>query len=428
MDPAIISIIIIAITIILFFTEAIPLALTSFFAAIAMGVFGAMPLDQIYAGWGSQTLALSMGMMIVGDAVFETGLAKWFGDKLVGMGIANNEKFFMAAMMIIAGVMSAFMSNIATMAMFIPLVASVAASSDGKIDSRYIILPMGLATTVGGSGTLVGSTHQVVAQGILEQSGYAMSFFETGIIAFPMLIALVIYFVTFGYKLMKRVFDFEPVLEKAIIEDEVEEDLGEPGKLTPKMKIAGITLIGAIIGFVSGIWNIGTVALIAAGIVMVTGAIPFKKAYANLDWNTLVILATSVGFATGLDVSGGGALIADFTINLFGGENASPIILLAVGIFIATMLTNFASNTATSAMLTPIFMNIALQFGLNPLVFVVPIVVSAGNATFTPVGTSAVTMTLQAGYRYNDYVKVGLPITIVLMIIAMIVSPLVYGL
>lgn len=428
MDPAIISIIIIAITIILFFTEAIPLALTSFFAAIAMGVFGAMPLEQIYAGWGSQTFALSMGMMIVGDAVFETGLAKWFGDKLVGMGIANSEKFFMAAMMIIGGVMSAFMSNIATMAMFIPLVASVAASSNGKIDSRYVILPMGLATTVGGSGTLVGSTHQVVAQGILEQSGYAMSFFETGIIALPMLIALVIYMVTFGYNIMKRTFDFEPVLEKAVESNDTEDEIGEPGKLTPKMKIAGITLIAAIIGFVSGTWNIGTVALLAAGVVMVTGAIPFKKAFANLDWNTLVILATSVGFATGLDVSGGGALIADFTINLFGGANASPIILLAVGIFIATILTNFASNTATSAMLTPIFMNIAVQFGLNPLVFVVPIVVSCGNATFTPVGTSAVTMTLQAGYRYKDYVKVGLPITIILMIIAMVVSPLVYGL
>lgn len=428
MDPAIISIIIIVITIISFMLEKIPLALTSFFAAIAMGVFGAMPLQEIYAGWGSQTLALSMGMMIVGDAVFETGLAKWFGDKLVSMGIANNEKFFMAAMMVIAGIMSAFMSNIATMAMFIPLVASVAASSNGKIDSRFIILPMGLATTIGGSGSLVGSTHQVVAQGILEQSGYAMGFFETGIIAFPMLIALIAYMVTFGYKLMKKTFDFAPVLENEVAESDIESLGEEPGKLTLKMKIAGITLILAIIGFVSGIWNIGTVALLAAGVVMVTGCIPFKKAFANLDWNTLVILATSVGFATGLDVSGGGALIADFTIGLFGGENASPIILLAVGIFIATMLTNFASNTATSAMLTPVFINVAHQFGLNPLMFVVPIVVSCGNATFTPVGTSAVTMTLQGGYRYNDYVKVGLPITIALMIIAMVVSPLVYGL
>lgn len=426
MDKSTIAIIIIVITIISFMVEKIPLALTSFFAAIAMGVFGCMPLEEIYAGWGSQTFALSMGMMIVGNAVFETGLAKWFGDKLVGAGVAKNEKLFMAVLMIIAGVMSAFMSNIATMAMFIPLVASVAASSKGKIDSRYILMPIGLATTIGGSGTLVGSTHQLVAQGILEQSGFGMKFFEMGIIAFPQLIALVIYMVTIGYKIMKKTFDFDPVLEQSV--EELQDEDTSDTKLTPKMIISGATLIGAIIAFISGVWNIGTVALLAAGIVMVTGCIEFKKAFRELDWNTLVILATSVGFAAGLDISGGGKVIADFTIGLFGGDSASPILLLGAGIFIATMLTNFASNTATSAMLTPIYMNIAIQFGINPLVFVVPIVVSCGNATFTPVGTSAVTMTLQGGYRFNDYVKVGLPITIILMIMAMVISPLVYGL
>lgn len=426
MDPAIISIIIIAITIVSFMLEKIPLALTSFFAALAMGIFGVMDLSDIYAGWGSQTFALSMGMMIVGDSVFETGLAKWIGNKLISLGVAKNERLFMVSMVTIAGVLSAFMSNIATMAMLIPLVASVAASSNGKIDSRYIILPMGLATTIGGSGTLVGSTHQVVAQGILEEAGYAMSFFETGYIAFPMLLALIIYMATVGYKIMKKTFDFEPVLEKQASKgnEMLEGDI----KLTREMKISGITLILAIIGFVTGIWNIGTVALLAAGIVMVTGAIDFNKAFRNLDWNTLVILATSIGFAKGLDVSGGGALIAEFVMNLFGGENASPLVLLGAGIFIATMLTNFASNTATSAMLTPIFIGIANNFNMNPLVFVVPIVVSCGNATFTPVGTSAVTMTLQAGYRYKDYVRVGLPITIVLMIMAMVLSPMIYGL
>lgn len=424
MDPAILSIIILVITIISFMLEKIPLALTSLFSALAMGIFGVMPLSEIYAGFGSQTIALSMGMMIVGDAVFETGLAAWVGQKLVRMGIANNERLFMFAMMIIAGVMSAFMSNIATMAMLIPLVASVAASSKGKIDSRFVILPIGLATTIGGSGTLVGSTHQLVAQGILNGSGYAMGFWDMGAIAFPQLIVLAIYFVTIGYFIMKKTFNFESPLEKNVegLDEEVELEL------TPKMIISGVTLVLAIIGFISGIWNIGTVALLAAGIVMVTECKNYKKAFAELDWNTLVILATSVGFATGLDVSGGGALIADFTIGIFGGENAQPLVLLAVGVIIATLITNFASNTATAAMLTPIYINIALQFGLDPVMMVIPIVVACGNATFTPVGTSAVTMTLQGGYRYNDYVRTGLPVTILNVIVGILIPAFMAGL
>lgn len=424
MDPAVLSIIIIAITIVSFMLEKIPLALTSLFAALAMGIFGVMPLSEIYAGFGSTTFALSMGMMIVGDAVFETGLAAWFGQRLVRMGIANNERIFLGVMMLIVGIMSAFMSNIATMAMFIPLVSSVAASSKGKINSKYIILPLGLATTIGGSATLVGTTTQQVAQGILNASGYSMSFFELGYIAFPMLVILILYMVTIGYSIMKRNYNFESPLEKNVIVDEEDKDI----ILTTKMKIAGITLILCIVGFISGIWNIGVVALLGAGVVMVTRCKDYKRAFAELDWNTLVILATSVGFATGLDVSGGGAMIAEFVIGLFGGESASPLLLLAAGVIIATFLTNFASNTATAAMLTPIYINIALQFGIHPLAFVIPVVVACNNATFTPVGTSAVTMTLQAGYRYNDYVKVGFPIAMIMMVMNIILPFFIYSL
>ena len=194
-----------------------------------------------------------------------------------------------------------------------------------------------------------------------------------------------------------------------------------------KMTITGAVMILCIAGFILKIWNVGIIALLGASILITTKCIDFKTAMAKMDWNTLIILGAAQGFAQGLNVSGGGKLIAEFAVNAFGGQNASPYALMIVGIVIATILTNFMSNTAVLAMLTPIFINIGFSLGLHPEPFVLAIIIGGSTALATPIGTPAVTQTLVAGYRYMDYVKIGLPITIILTIISIILVPMVYG-
>ena len=84
---------------------------------------------------------------------------------------------------------------------------------------------------------------------------------------------------------------------------------------------------------------------------MTCGCKDLKKALRDLDWNTLVILGAAQGFAKGLDVSGGGKIIANFVVNIFGGADASVYAILIAGVIVSTVLTNFMSNTAVLAMM-----------------------------------------------------------------------------
>lgn len=427
MNQAILSIIIIVIAVISFAMEKIPLAVTALLASLAMGVFGIMPITQIYAGFASTTFIMVMGMMIVGDCLFESGLAKLVGQRLVKSKLGSNERVLIIVMMAFAGVLSAFLSNSAVVATCIPLVGSMVAKSRGKLQNKNIIMGIGMAAALGGCGTIVGSTSQLTAQGILQgtEGAREMGFFELGYVVFPLLAVLILYFATFGYKIGKKKFDFQDVSvigEAAVTSDEEEEI-----KLTFHMAVSGVVIVLCVIGFIVKIWNVATIALLGATICLATGCKPFKKAMSGLDWNTLVILAAAQGFAKGLDVSGGGKLIADFAINICGGVNAQPIILLIVGIVVSVVLTNFMSNTAVAAMLTPIFISIGFQLGVEPTIFVLGSVIGGSTALATPIGTPAVTQTLVAGYRYKDYVIVGLPITIILTILTCILCPIMYS-
>ena len=118
----------------------------------------------------------------------------------------------------------------------------------------------------------------------------------------------------------------------------------------------------------------GIIGLLGATILITSGCMPLKKTLAEMDWNTLVILAAAQGFAKGLDVSGGGKVIADAVLNLFGGsESASTMALMAAGVIVTGVLTNFMSNTALAAMMTPIYIEIAKSMGVSPIPFVIAI-------------------------------------------------------
>ncbi|UNM96391.1 SLC13 family permease [Ignatzschineria rhizosphaerae] len=419
----VLSIIIILGAMILFAMEKIPIALTALIASLAMGVTGVMPLEKVYAGFSSTLFVMLFGMLIIGDCLFETGLVKLIGQRLSRSKLINNELLLLVVLMCVTGVASAFLSNTAVMATMIPLVGAVAVSSNGRVRSRNLLMGLGIATSIGGAATLVGSTAQLMTQSILRSTEGAqeMGFFDLSYVVIPLFIITVLYYVIFGYRFQKRVFTFEDVepAESVSLDDKI--------KVTPQMLVAGGVMLFCIVGFVTEIWNIGIVALLGATICLVAGCKPFKNAVADLDWNTLILMAAAQGFAAGLDISGGGKLLAEWALMVGGGETASPMLLLIIGVVVAVFLTNLMSNTAVAAMLIPIYINIAFQLGYDPMIFALAITIGASASVATPIGGTAMSMTLVAGYRFNDYVKVGLPLTIILTIATILLSPLMYG-
>ena len=432
MDSSTIAIVITVITIVSFILEKIPLAMTAMIASLAMGILvPEMKLSDIYSGFSSNNVIMVAGMCIVGDALFKTGMANKIGKALGKSAVAKNERTFLIAVVICCTVMSAFLSNSGTIAMWMPLIAAVAAKSNGVIRSKMVILAAGIACAVGGAGTLVGSTSQQTANAVLMGvAGYedGLSLFDQTKIMIPLCLIMIVYFATVGYSLTKKVLKPEsPDFDKGnYYADLASKTSDETQNDVPAWKgwFSLIVLLLCIVGFVltdqaafKPYINVAVVALIGATVLITSGCMPLKKTLAEMDWNTLVILAAAQGFAKGLDA----------VLNLFGGQEASTAVLMAVGVIVTTILTNFMSNTALAAMMTPIYIQIANSLGVSPVPFVIAIGCVATNlACATPVGTPACTQTLPAGYKYMDYMKIGGPLAIILMIAAAALAPVMY--
>ena len=428
MEQSTLAIIILIAVIISYATEIIPLAMTSILGALLMALLGIIGYSDAFSGFGSDTVMLVIGMVIIGNAQFETGLAQTLGEVIVEK-VGNNEKLFLFVIMVLASLFSGFMSNTATVAMLMPIIATAAQKSNGKITKKNTFMALGFAAVAGGNITLVGSTPQLVAQGILLESGIrGLEFFELARGAVPIVIVILIFFMTFGYSLQKRVFNFE---------DKVDEKLGmkleEVSRFDPveyskaKMFLSGGVLILCLIGFIINIWSIGTIALLGAIILICTKCISEKVAFQKMDWSAVVILGGALGFSKGLEASGAGRLIADTVLGWCGGESASIILLFCAIVLVAVLLGNVMSHTATAAMMTPIAIYIAQGMNVDPITFVIGIVIGANLAFATPIGTTPITLTLVAGYRFNDYVKVGGIVTILCYLTLIALAPLLYG-
>ena len=209
MPSSTIAIIITVITMILFFTNKFPLSIVSCMAALAMGILiPEMKITRSYSDLGGNVVMMVAGMTIVGDSLFQTGVAQKLGAKIGDTALVKNERAFMLAVVVICTVMSAFLSNSGTIAMWMPIIASVAAASKGKIRSKMVIFPAGIACILGGACTLVGSSSQpIVNAALMATPGYEDGFgiFEMTKLMGPAALIQVIFWGTIGYELLKKV-------------------------------------------------------------------------------------------------------------------------------------------------------------------------------------------------------------------------------
>ena len=215
MASSTIALIIIAVTLILYATELFPIAVTSICSCLALAIFGVVPVTAAFSGFSNDITFLLVGMMIIGNTLFETGVARVIGARIVSV-VGTNERVFIIAITLVCVLTSLFMTNTAAAGIMLPIAASSVAASDGKLSKKNTYMLVGIAAVVGGNLTLVGSTPQLIAQGLLQDGGYeTMSFFEIGYLGLPVLLLMLVYFQTIGYALQKKVFTFPEELSSA---------------------------------------------------------------------------------------------------------------------------------------------------------------------------------------------------------------------
>ncbi len=438
MAASTIALIITAITMVLFFTNIYPMSVTAVLCALAMGIcVPGVKLSQIYSGFGGSSIVMVAGMMIVGDALFQTGMAQRLGSRIGQLKIAQNEKWFIVLIVIICTVMSAFLSNSGCIAMWMPIIAAVAAGSNGKIRSKMVIMPAGIACIVGGGSTLTGSVSQVTANAVLMgTSGYSagMGVFDMTRVMWPVCIIQVLFWATCGYPLLKWALkpgspDFDKDNIYAHVSTNV--DTSEFEKIPQwKGNMSIAVLIFCIICFIiSGYapfkrWlNIADIAMLGSAILFVSGTLPVKKTLQNLDWDILIMVGAVTALGTGIDVSGAGKIIANTVLGFFGGKEASVTAIMVVLIVLSSVLTLFMQNGSVAAMLSPIYIPMALSLGISPLPFIILIGITTNMAIASPIGTAVNMQILPAGYKPIDYVKIGGPLFVIMVAAICFIAP-----
>lgn len=427
------SVLILIVAMVLYVTEAVPIAVTALGSCVALAVLNIVPAATVWVGLSNDTTLVVAGMVAACMAVIDTGAAKSVGNFFVKRFHSNVEAAGMAVVFV-ALTFSGFMNNSAAVATMLPVMGGVVVASKGRMHEKYWFMPLAVATNAGGMLTLIGTTSQMVVQNeLIKNDMRPFGFFEFGWVGVPMCLLFVLYFLLLKDKLGKMIWG-EPVGHTEMIERLIKsETLETQREITPKVKKKQILSVAIMVGAI--VWMTspssatnGTVAMAAAGLVVITGCISLKNMLRDFDWTTIFVLAGGIGFANGLDKSGGGKLIADWIAGLFG-SSLSPMQVFVMFTITSAILTLFMSNTAVTAMLTPVafaFTNI-VDFNIIPVLM--GICMGSNCAFSTPIATPSMTLVVGPGeYRFMDYVKWCLPYNILAVILLLLVIPMVWKL
>lgn len=206
--------------------------------------------------------------------------------------------------------------------------------------------------------------------------------------------------------------------------------MGEPENMVDAMNIgkapiAAMVLIGMLILMVFEIVPLVTASMLAGLAMVLTGCLTMDEAYDAIDWKSIVLIAGMLPMATALEKVGLVSLIADWATTSLG--NSGPIVILA-GLFLLTSLfTQVLSNTATAVLVAPIALATAQELGIQPYAFLMGVAVAASMAFASPVASPVNTLVLGAGnYRFSDFIKVGAPLILLMMIVSIVVLPILF--
>lgn len=194
---------------------------------------------------------------------------------------------------------------------------------------------------------------------------------------------------------------------------------------THKAPLALLILLGMVGGMVIGEALLTMVALIAALAMVLTGCITMDEAYDAIDWKSLILIAGMLPMSTALQKVGLVSLISTTFTDVMGG--LGPVFVLA-GIFLLTSLfTQVLSNTATAVLVAPIAYAISIELNISPMPLLMAVAVAASMAFASPVASPVNTLVMGAGrYRFFDYIKIGVPMLIIALIVSTIFLPIIF--
>jgi di/tricarboxylate transporter len=187
-----------------------------------------------------------------------------------------------------------------------------------------------------------------------------------------------------------------------------------------------VAILVAMVSVVTIGWlSMLNAAMLAAGLMIITGCCPSAIARRSVDWQVLLVIAAAFGMEAALKKSGAASAIASTLLELAG---PNPWLTLAIVYGITMLLTEVITNNAAAALMFPIAMATAASLGVHPMPFAIVLMMAASCSFSTPIGYQTNLMVYgPGGYRFSDYLRIGIPLNVLLWITSVLIIPLVWS-
>ncbi len=322
-------------TIVLFITEVFPLSISGIFGMLLLIGTGILTFTEAFSAISGSIVAICFGMMVVGSAMFKSGLVDTIGRFAIKLS-KGNDKALIWVLTWLCFFLAAFLSNTTVVVLGFTLAAGVVKASP-TMKMRNIAMPMAFATCFGGQCTLIGTTSNLAASGILEKmTGSPLGMWTQTSVGLAVGIPVCLLLCFLAVPLGNRIWGDRP--EASFIVKEA-----EPAKDKKKLWAMAIIMIGLIICWVFNILTVANGALLGACLVIMLGIVDIKTAFSDVDWNICIWLGIILALPTAITNSGISDWLALPVLRIvdFGGQ---PWLSVAFVIFFTWILTHIIST------------------------------------------------------------------------------------
>ena len=305
-------------------------------------------------------------------------------------------------MFAVTAALSMWISNTATAAMMLPLAIGLLSQVDEAKDrNTYIFVLLGIAysASIGGLGTLVGSPPNAIAAKEL-----GIGFGEWMSFGLPMMLALMPFLLGTMYLVLRPKLNQKIEMQQ---QEKIEWTVPRILSIVVFIVTALSWIFGKQLGDMFGFKSPDTViALFAAVAVLLLGLVSWKQVSDNTDWGVLMLFGGGIALSNIMKDTGASAVLGESIATAMA--SASPLLVILVIATFIIFLTEFTSNTASAALLVPLFAPIGVQLGLPPEVLIMVIGIGASCAFMMPVATPPNAIVMGTGHvKQKDMMKVG---------------------
>jgi len=200
------------------------------------------------------------------------------------------------------------------------------------------------------------------------------------------------------------------------------EEIQEEPRLK-KIPLALLIMAAVLVPVILGWLPIYISAIAGAALMILTGCLNMDEAYRFIDWRAVFLMAGMLPLGIAMENTGTAQFLAGGVIALVG--DLGPLAILAAVFILTSLASQVMPNAATAVLLFPIALNTAANLGISPYPLMMTVAVSASAAFLSPVGHAANVLILgPGGYRFRDYLRVGIPLTLVVLAVVLLVLPI----